>query len=53
MEGLNSPGFVRMGMDGFVAGTAAGYPGAMGLAVAGQGFYSRFAQVRMVKAMRQ
>ena len=42
----------KIGVAAAVAGTAAGYSGAMGLAAAGQSFYSRFAQVRVVKAVR-
>ncbi len=43
----------RLGVSAAIVCTATGYSGAMGLVAAGQGFYSRFAQVRVVKAVKK
>ncbi|MFW5649605.1 MAG: hypothetical protein ACOCG5_11000 [Candidatus Alkaliphilus sp. MAG34] len=43
----------RLGVAAAVVGTATGYSGVMGLATVGQVFYSRFAQVRVVKAVKK
>lgn len=42
----------KLGVAAAVVGSVAGYPGAMGLAATGQSFYSRFTQVKQIKAAR-
>jgi hypothetical protein len=43
----------RLGVSAAIVCTATGYSGAMRLVAEGQGFYSRFAQVRVVKAVKK
>lgn len=43
----------RLGVSAAIVCTATGYSGAMRLVAEGQGFYSRFEQVRVVKAVKK
>jgi len=43
----------KLGAAAAIVGSVAGYPGAMGLVATGRSFYSRFAEVKAVKAARK